>query len=210
MATALAACGSNSFSIGRSSHHHVLAAVGHDSGSTTTQPLPSTTPLTTPTSLPKPAPIVWTTCSSLAAEAVTSVGQFQCGTLRVPISYSDPGAGSLSLALVRLPASGPGPVLGDIVTNPGGPGGSGVDFLEQNANRVPGLAQIEVQSRQLRSEGSGRSDPVDCVSPTAIRQLLSLDPTPRRHHPDRQVVAATKQFDAAVRRPHVAAACSRT
>jgi pimeloyl-ACP methyl ester carboxylesterase len=197
MSTALTACGSNSFSFGRSSSTTSSAPSVHNSGSTTTQPLPSTNPLTTPTSLPKPAPIVWTTCSSLAAEAVTSVGRFQCGTLKVPISYSDPGAGSLTLALVRLPASGPGPVLGDIVTNPGGPGGSGVDFLEQNANGFPASLRSKFNLVSFDPRGVARSDPVTCVSPTQIRQLLSLNPAPVGTTQIDQVVAATKQFDAA-------------
>ncbi|MGO9343435.1 MAG: alpha/beta fold hydrolase, partial [Acidimicrobiales bacterium] len=196
MSMALAACGSNSLSINRSSTTSSAPSAG-DSGSSTTQALPSTTPLTTPASLPKPAPIDWTKCSSLAAEAVTSVGQFQCGTLRVPVSYSDPGAGSLSLALVRLPASGPGPARGDIVMNPGGPGGSGVDFLEQNANGFPASLRSEFNLVSFDPRGVARSDPVTCVGASGIRQLLSLNPAPVGSTQIDQVVAATQQFDAA-------------
>ena len=138
---------------------------------------------------------MWTACSSLAADAVTSVGSFQCGSLKVPISYSDPGAGRLSLALVRLPASGPGPARGDIVTNPGGPGGSGVDFLEQNANGFPSSLRSEFNLVSFDPRGVARSDPVSCVTATGIRQLLSLNPAPEGNTQVDQVVAATKEFD---------------
>ncbi len=125
-----------------------------------------------------------------------SVGHYQCGTLNVPISYSDPGAGSLSLALVRLPASGPGPARGDIVMNPGGPGGSGVDFLEQNANGFPASLRSEFNLVSFDPRGVARSDPVACVSPAQIRRLLSLNPVPVGSSQINQVVAETKQFDA--------------
>lgn len=152
--------------------------------------------MTAPASLPTPAALSWSPCSSLAAGAVTGVGQFQCSTLRVPISYSDPGAGDLSIAVVRLPANGSGGVLGDIVTNPGGPGGSGVDFLEQNATGFPASLRSRFNLVSFDPRGVARSDPVACVSPSGIRQLASLDPAPTTTSQIDQVVAATKSFDA--------------
>ena len=206
MSAGLAACGSGSLSLGRTrsssttsspsgSSHAGSGSSTTSSGSGTTRPPPSTIPLKAPSSLPKPAPIGWTKCSSLAADAVTSVGSFQCGSLKVPISYSDPGAGSLSLALVRLPASGPAPARGDIVTNPGGPGGSGVDFLEQNANGFPSSLRSEFNLVSFDPRGVARSDPVSCVTAAGIRQLLSLNPAPVGSTQIDQVVAATKAFD---------------
>src|SRR5512139_1481058 len=54
---------------------------------------------------------------------------FECGTVQVPIDYSDPGVGAISIAMIRLPASDPANKIGSIFFNPGGPGGSGVDFI---------------------------------------------------------------------------------
>ena len=128
---------------------------------------------------------------------MTSVGQYQCATLRVPISYSEPNAGDLSIAVVRLVASGSGPVLGDIVTNPGGPGGSGVDFLEQNASGFPASLRSHFNLVSFDPRGVARSDPVTCVSPDQIRQLLELDPAPSTSAQIDAVVSATQAFDAA-------------
>ena len=68
-----------------------------------------------------PAQISWNSCYA-------QFGPFQCGQLRVPLDYSQPNGGVISLALVRLPASDPQHRIGSLLINPGGPGGSGVDF----------------------------------------------------------------------------------
>jgi pimeloyl-ACP methyl ester carboxylesterase len=53
----------------------------------------------------------------------------QCGTLRVPVDHKRPNGEGLDLAVIRAPAASPKDRLGTIVLNPGGPGGSGVNFL---------------------------------------------------------------------------------
>ena len=205
VSTGLAACGSNSFSFGHSpasSPSSTSTQSGSNSGSSTTSPrpgttLPNTTPLTVPASLPKPALLDWAACNTYAADSVPPLSQFQCATLKVPISYEEPNAGSLSLALVRLPSTGPGPAKGDIVTNPGGPGASGVDFLEQNANRFPASLRSDFNLVSFDPRGVARSDQVACVSAPAIRQLVSLNPAPVGNSQIAQVVAAIKAFDEA-------------
>jgi pimeloyl-ACP methyl ester carboxylesterase len=68
-----------------------------------------------------PAKVAWTKCHS-------DLGPFQCGTVQVPLDYDQPNGATISLALVRLPASDPAHRIGSLFLNPGGPGGSGVDF----------------------------------------------------------------------------------
>src|SRR5262245_7822780 len=52
----------------------------------------------------------------------------QLATLSVPLDSSHPERAHLDLALARRPASHQ-PATGVMFTNPGGPGGSGVNFL---------------------------------------------------------------------------------
>ena len=52
----------------------------------------------------------------------------QCATYQVPLDYRNPAAGTATIALDRLPATGPDRI-GSLFLNPGGPGGSGVDFV---------------------------------------------------------------------------------
>jgi pimeloyl-ACP methyl ester carboxylesterase len=51
-----------------------------------------------------------------------------CVNLEVPLDYSDPSAGSTNVAFLRWSTPNQ-PAKGDIIINPGGPGGSGVDFV---------------------------------------------------------------------------------
>lgn len=70
-----------------------------------------------------PAPkISWSPCYQ-------ELGPFECGTVQVPLDYSNPGAAAISIAVVRLRATDPAQKIGSLFFNPGGPGGSGVDFL---------------------------------------------------------------------------------
>ena len=55
-------------------------------------------------------------------------GPFQCASVGVPLDYDDPNGAQISIAMVRLPAADPALRQGSLFTNPGGPGGSGVDF----------------------------------------------------------------------------------
>src|SRR3546814_9864498 len=61
--------------------------------STTTTPAPPTT--TTTVALPPPAPIAWAPCG----------GGFQCATTDVPVDYENPGGATLSISLIKRPAS---------------------------------------------------------------------------------------------------------
>ena len=79
--------------------------------------------------LPQPPvqKIEWTACTPRAAGLV-------CGKLSVPRDYANPGGDRLTIALIKRQATEPGRSRGAIVINPGGPGGSGVDFLRQSAD----------------------------------------------------------------------------
>src|SRR5215471_19890357 len=68
-----------------------------------------------------PGTIAWSKCYS-------QLGPFECGTVQVPLDYDSPNGTTISLAVVRLPATDPAHRIGSLFLNPGGPGGSGVDY----------------------------------------------------------------------------------
>jgi pimeloyl-ACP methyl ester carboxylesterase len=68
-----------------------------------------------------PGKIAWSKCYA-------ELGPFQCGTVQVPLDYDTPNGATISLAVVRLPAANPAARIGSLFLNPGGPGGSGVNF----------------------------------------------------------------------------------
>ncbi|WP_346148583.1 alpha/beta hydrolase [Nonomuraea recticatena] len=101
---------------------------------------------------------------------------FECAKLRVPLDYRDPQREELSISVIRLPATGDR--IGSIVINPGGPGGSGIDY---------GRAARSVLSPQVRDRfdvvgfdprGVGESAPVECLSDKELDAFLALDATP--------------------------------
>lgn len=58
------------------------------------------------------------------------VGPFyECARVRVPLDHDQPRGLKISLALVRIPAADQENKIGSLFLNPGGPGGSGVDFV---------------------------------------------------------------------------------
>lgn len=112
-------------------------------------------------------PLSWASCSG-----------GQCATLTVPVDYARPDAATIDLALLRVPAGSQSARIGSLVVNPGGPGGSGVDYAKA-ASRIVGA---EVRRRYdvvgFDPRGVGRSAPVDCLDDTALDTFLATDPTP--------------------------------
>ena len=72
------------------------------------------------TAASKPPTISWSACHG-------EFGPFECGTLQVPLDYDTP-RGLTSIEVVRLPATDPSQRIGSLFLNPGGPGGSGIEF----------------------------------------------------------------------------------
>jgi pimeloyl-ACP methyl ester carboxylesterase len=112
-----------------------------------------------------PTKIAWSKCS----------GQFQCGTLQVPLDYDQPNGTTISLAVVKLPASDPAHRIGSLLLNPGGPGGSGVDYA---LFAGPYLYTPEVRARfdlvGFDPRGIARSTALRCFG--SIEQSVSAFP----------------------------------
>jgi pimeloyl-ACP methyl ester carboxylesterase len=58
--------------------------------------------------------------------------------LTVPLDYTKPGAETITLGILRHQAGNPGQRIGSLVTNPGGPGVSGMEAAAGLAGRVAG------------------------------------------------------------------------
>ena len=66
----------------------------------------------------------WTSCEPMLGD-VSDIPTARCTMVAVPINPSDSAAGTASLAVIRIPASGKR--IGSLFVNPGGPGASAVD-----------------------------------------------------------------------------------
>jgi len=121
--------------------------------------------------------------------------QFRCASLSAPVSYTQPSGGTLQVSVVELPARDKPATAPDIVMNPGGPGASGVQFLEGSASSFPAVVLDHFNLVSFDPRGVGQSDPVRCVtSLSAYLRYLSLPPVPTAGFSVAQLVAADKSF----------------
>lgn len=100
----------------------------------------------------------------------------ECATLEVPLDWSEPEGETIDIAVNRITAKGE--AAGSLVVNPGGPGGSGVDYAAA-ADQVVGSAirdNFDVVGFDPR--GVGRSAPVDCVEDSELDEWMGRDPSP--------------------------------
>jgi pimeloyl-ACP methyl ester carboxylesterase len=92
--------------------------------------------------VPAQPQVVWKACPAYSDEVLRWRGlpekeipafrrllaRTDCGTIKVPRDYADPGGEQITIALTRLKATDRRKRLGSLALNPGGPGGSGYLF----------------------------------------------------------------------------------
>jgi len=127
--------------------------------------------------------ITWTPCLN---------GAVQCATLGVPLDPAHPDGEQISLALARRPASGKR--VGVLLTNPGGPGASGIQFLEDAAGvfRPEILRRFDIVSWDPR--GVGASAPIRCMD--NLDAFFAVDRTPENAAAVAQNVSVAREFAA--------------
>lgn len=112
--------------------------------------------------------VTWSACNDGA----------ECMAFEVPLDYAAPNGDAIQIQVVRLAAGNPDARLGSLVLNPGGPGGSGVEYA---------LAADFVVSPQLRRSydivgfdprGVGTSAPVECLNDAETDGFLAADGSP--------------------------------
>ncbi|GGM64638.1 alpha/beta hydrolase [Longimycelium tulufanense] len=114
--------------------------------------------------------IAWGSCESFATTteqhlAFTKRG-IECGRATMPLDYDDPRGRTVSLALLRRPATDQQHRIGSLLINPGGPGASGIEAAAQLGSL---LRDSEVAERfdliGFDPRGVGASEPqVRCLT----------------------------------------------
>ncbi|MFJ5806656.1 alpha/beta hydrolase [Streptomyces sp. NPDC093093] len=126
---------------------------------------------------------------------------FQCSTMKAPLDYANPGtpgsAQSIDIAVARRVATGPGKRLGSLVVNPGGPGGSGIGYLQAYAGiGYPAAVRARYDMVSFDPRGVERSSPVECLSGPEMDRFTQVDQTPDDKAEQALLVAAFKKFAA--------------
>ena len=101
----------------------------------------------------------------------------ECGTLAVPVDWADPTGPTLDLAVARVPAGDPDARIGILMTNPGGPGGSGVDFVAGGGQFGGTVLADRFDIVSWDPRGVGGSAPLTCDD-ALDDEFLRLDSDP--------------------------------
>ncbi|MGI9156658.1 MAG: alpha/beta hydrolase [Marmoricola sp.] len=110
--------------------------------------------------------LAWSACN----------GSDQCATMKVPLDYADPSGKAIDLKLVKVPASGN--KVGSLVVNPGGPGGSGIDYAKAGSAQWPSQITSSFDLVGFDPRGVGLSTPLRCAGTAQIDTLVASDPDP--------------------------------
>ena len=117
--------------------------------------------------------IEWSTCDEYPDDEMV-----ECGVLEVPLDYADLEGETLEIALLRIPASSNKP-KGVVLSNPGGPGESGVDFVYSwSVEFVENLGLEDFDIVGFDPRGVGRSEGLSCLSDQQNDKFIYLDYTP--------------------------------
>jgi len=138
--------------------------------------------------------IIWGACTDEAISDPT----LECGTLTVPLDPQNPGDETIDIALVRVPASDADTRIGAVLFNPGGPGGSGFDYVAQSGTTMVlemGLDDFDVIGFDPR--GVDRSNGIRCLTDAEIDATIYLDPTPDTPEEEAAIDATEGQFETA-------------
>lgn len=120
---------------------------------------------------------------------------FECTTMKAPLDYDDPSAGDVKLAVARKKATGPGPRIGSLLVNPGGPGGSAVGYLQAYAGvGYPAEVRARYDMVAVDPRGVARSEPVECLTGREMDAYTETDITPDNKRETDELVDAYKKF----------------
>jgi pimeloyl-ACP methyl ester carboxylesterase len=124
----------------------------------------------------------------------TCYDEFDCAELLVPINYADLTVGSFEIALLRYKAQDQKNRIGSLVINPGGPGGSGVDYA-YNAEYYfdpDVLDRYDIVGFDPR--GVNRSAPIKCLNGEETDAVYAADAKPDTEAELTQALADAKNF----------------
>jgi pimeloyl-ACP methyl ester carboxylesterase len=98
----------------------------------------------------------------------------QCGTLAVPVDYSQPDGAQAKLAVIKFAATGA--KIGSLVVNPGGPGESGVNTAADMIDALPQRIRERFDFVGFDPRGVGASTPAVRCNSDAQNDAERADP----------------------------------
>jgi pimeloyl-ACP methyl ester carboxylesterase len=100
----------------------------------------------------------------------------ECASIWVPLDYADPDGTAITVKAERQPAGDESARRGSLFINPGGPGGSGIDYLSYVGLDSSVTDVYDVVGFDPR--GVGASTPIDCLSDEDLDAYIASEPSP--------------------------------
>ena len=101
---------------------------------------------------------------------------FECSSFSAPIDYANPADGAMQISVIRKLATGT--ALGSLVLNPGGPGGSGIEYTTYAEYVVSDTLRENFDIVGFDPRGVGFSTPVECLDDEQTEEYIALDGSP--------------------------------
>ena len=118
---------------------------------------------------------------------------FQCATLAVPIDYTKLSTGTFEIALLKYEAR-TSKKLGSLIVNPGGPGGSGVDYAYAAEYIFSPAILDRYDIVGFDPRGVSRSAPIRCLSDKELDANNNSDSKPDNEAEFQQILHDTKKY----------------
>jgi pimeloyl-ACP methyl ester carboxylesterase len=118
---------------------------------------------------------------------------FQCATLAVPIDYTKLSTGTFEIALLKYQAR-TSKKLGSLIVNPGGPGGSGVDYAYAAEYIFSPAILDRYDIVGFDPRGVSRSAPIRCLNDQELDANNNSDSKPDNEKEFQQILIDTKKY----------------
>lgn len=124
--------------------------------------------------------------------AWTSCDGGTCTWVRVPVDYEKPDGATLRLRVLWIGGSGHSRQA--LFVNPGGPGGSALDFARQLSGTFGSAVTRAYDVVGVDPRGVGQSDPVECLTDRQMDAYVAADITPDDDAELRDFQQSTRTF----------------
>jgi pimeloyl-ACP methyl ester carboxylesterase len=118
---------------------------------------------------------------------------FKCATLAVPIDYKNLSTGTFEIALLKYEAR-TSKKLGSLIVNPGGPGGSGVDYAYAAEYIFSPAILDRYDIVGFDPRGVSRSAPIRCLNYAELDANNNSDSKPDNEREFQQILIDTKKY----------------
>lgn len=129
--------------------------------------------------------------------------KLECATFTVPLDYRVPTGRKITITAARSKASGN--AKGNLVVNPGGPGGSGIRYIRDAEYVASPVIRRTFNLVSFDPRGLARSTPLKCFTDSETDEFLEVDQTPDTRAEEvalresaRKLITACKRADAAL------------